>query len=102
MIGSTTQSCQGATSVLLQFFVEGNGVRATARMTDCSLVTVLKLLADLGCTRAGYHNHVHVLQFLPSPSDLRVTPEMEAGIADHIWTLDELVGLLEAPNSTAV
>jgi len=26
---------------------------------------------------------------------LRVTPAMEAGIADHVWTLDELVGLLE-------
>src|SRR5207247_3208907 len=37
-------------------FVEGNGVRATARMTDCSPVTVLKLLADLGCACASYHN----------------------------------------------
>jgi len=25
---------------------------------------------------------------------LRVTPAMEAGIADHVWTLDEIVGLL--------
>lgn len=25
---------------------------------------------------------------------LRVTPAMEAGIADHVWTVDELVGLL--------
>jgi hypothetical protein len=25
---------------------------------------------------------------------LRVTPAMEAGIADHIWTLEEVVGLL--------
>ena len=24
------------------------------------------------------------------------TPAMAAGIADHVWTLDELVGLLEA------
>jgi hypothetical protein len=27
---------------------------------------------------------------------LRVTPVMEAGIADHVWTLEELAGLLEA------
>ena len=27
---------------------------------------------------------------------LRVTPAMEAGIADHVWTLDELVELLDA------
>jgi IS1 family transposase len=26
---------------------------------------------------------------------LRVTPAMEAGIADHVWTLGELIGLLE-------
>jgi len=26
---------------------------------------------------------------------LRVTPAMEAGIADHVWSLGELVGLLE-------
>jgi len=25
---------------------------------------------------------------------LRVTPAMEAGIADHIWSLEEIVGLL--------
>ena len=26
---------------------------------------------------------------------LRVTPAMEAGIADHVWSLEELVGLLD-------
>src|SRR5438309_4620032 len=41
---------------IISALVEGNGVRATARMTDCSPVTVLKLLADLGCACAGYHN----------------------------------------------
>jgi hypothetical protein len=25
---------------------------------------------------------------------LRVTPAMEAGVADHVWKLEELVGLL--------
>jgi hypothetical protein len=25
---------------------------------------------------------------------LRVTPAMEAGVADHVWSLDELIGLL--------
>ena len=27
---------------------------------------------------------------------LRVTPAMEAGIADHVWSAEEIVGLLEA------
>jgi hypothetical protein len=26
---------------------------------------------------------------------LRVTPAMEAGIANHVWTLEEIVGLLQ-------
>jgi hypothetical protein len=26
---------------------------------------------------------------------LRVTPAMEAGVADHVWTLEEIVRLLE-------
>lgn len=25
---------------------------------------------------------------------LRVTPAMEAGVADHIWSMEEIVGLL--------
>jgi hypothetical protein len=27
-------------------------------------------------------------------STLRVTPAMEAGISDHVWTIEELCGLL--------
>jgi hypothetical protein len=26
---------------------------------------------------------------------LRVTPAMEAGISDHVWSIEEIVGLLE-------
>jgi hypothetical protein len=26
---------------------------------------------------------------------IRVTPAMEAGIADHVWSIDEIVGLLK-------
>jgi len=27
---------------------------------------------------------------------LRVTPAMEAGLAHHVWTIEELMGLLES------
>jgi len=27
---------------------------------------------------------------------LRVTPAMEAGISDHVWELEEIVGLLDS------
>lgn len=35
-----------------------------------------------------HYNFVRVHQ------TLRVTPAMEAGVADHVWTLDEIVALL--------
>ena len=36
--------------------VEGNSIRSTARMTDVSKPTILKLLADLGEACAVYHD----------------------------------------------
>ena len=30
---------------------------------------------------------------------LRVTPAMEAGVAEHVWSIEEVVGLLDAPLS---
>jgi IS1 family transposase len=42
--------------------VEGTSVNATCRMTGVAKHTVLKLLRDLGCAAAGYHNsHVRNL-----------------------------------------
>jgi hypothetical protein len=32
---------------------------------------------------------------------LRVTPAMESGLTDHIWSLEELVGLLDARKTEA-
>jgi hypothetical protein len=37
-----------------------------------------------------YYNFARVHQ------TLRVTPAMEAGIADHVWSVEEIVGLSEA------
>ena len=39
-----------------------------------------------------YYNFARVHQ------TLRVTPAMEAGIADHIWNIEEIVGLLDKSN----
>jgi hypothetical protein len=33
---------------------------------------------------------------------LRVTPAMEAGIADHVWSVEEIAGLLEQSTAEAV
>jgi hypothetical protein len=37
----------------------------------------------------AYYNFCRVHQ------TLRLTPAMEAGVADHVWSLQELVGLLD-------
>jgi hypothetical protein len=37
--------------------------------------------------RLVYHNFSHVCK------TLRATPAMEAGIANHVWRLDKIVGL---------
>jgi hypothetical protein len=42
-----------------------------------------------------YYNFCRVHQ------TLRVTPAMEAGLADHIWSLDELVELLKTKELSA-
>lgn len=40
---------------VLAALVEGNSINATCRMTGVAKHTVLKLLADLGCACAEYH-----------------------------------------------
>ncbi len=47
------------------------------------------------------HGHAIALHFMyynfcRVHQTLRVTPAMEAGVADHVWSLDEIVGLLDA------
>jgi len=37
-----------------------------------------------------YYNFARIHQ------SLRVTPAMEAGIADHLWSIDEIVELLDS------
>jgi len=32
---------------------------------------------------------------------LRVTPAMAAGISDHVWEIEEIVALLDAPSAVA-
>lgn len=34
--------------------------------------------------------------------NLRVTPAMEAALTDHVWSLEELVGLLESAEEKTV
>jgi len=43
-----------------------------------------------------------VYNFVRVHGSLRVSPAMQAGVADHLWTYEEVVGLLEAAEPSAV
>jgi hypothetical protein len=50
--------------------------------------------------KADNHRHMVALHYMfynfcRVHQTLRVTPAMEAGLADHVWTLQELVSLLK-------
>lgn len=76
--------------------VEGNSIRATARMTDVSKPTILKLLADLGTACANYHDdHVQNLHVRRLQADeiwsfvgakQKNVPEAKAQEWGDIWT----------------
>lgn len=77
--------------------VEGNSIRSTARMTDVSKPTILKLLADLGTACSAFHNaHVRNLrcqrlqcdeiwQFVGAKQK-NATPEQKAQGWGDVWT----------------
>ncbi len=72
--------------------VEGNSIRATVRMTGAAKNTIVKLLADLGEACAEYNfarPHRSLKERYPR------TPAMAAGVADHIWSLEEIAALLD-------
>ena len=115
---------------IIKALVEGNSLRATARMCDVAFNTVLKLLPEIGKACADYQdvafrnlrrftrltnafskkieNHscaiaLHYMHynFCRIHKSLRVTPAMEAGVTDHVWSVEEIAGLLEAVEKSA-
>ncbi|MBZ5678307.1 MAG: IS1 family transposase [Acidobacteriia bacterium] len=64
------------------------GMRRFTRLTN----GFSKKLENHGHMTALYFMHYN---FCRIHKTLRVTPAMEAGLTDHVWDIDELVGLLE-------
>jgi hypothetical protein len=63
--------------------------------------TVLAVVGQFDFHRVSHLRHRHMValfflyyNFCRVHSTLRVTPAMEAGISDHVWTIEELCGLL--------
>ena len=66
---------------VISCLVERNSIRATVRTTRVAKNTVVKLLCDLGRACSEYQD---------------MTPAMEAGITDHVWSLEEIIKLLDS------
>jgi IS1 family transposase len=77
--------------------IEGNSINATCRMTGVAKHTVLKLLKDMGCAAASYHDdHVRNLRVRRVQCDeiwafvyakqKNVTLEQMQGGAGDVWT----------------
>ena len=64
------------------------GMRRFTRLTN----GFSKKLENHGHAVALYFMHYN---FCRVHKTLRVTPAMEAGLTDHVWSLEQLVGLLE-------
>jgi hypothetical protein len=63
------------------------GMRRFTRLTN----GFSKKLEDHGHMVALYFMHFN---FCRVHKTLRVTPAMEAGLSDHVWSIDELIGLI--------
>jgi IS1 family transposase len=99
-IGTRVETIQGAPKPehISTSFVERQnltmrmGMRRFTRLTN-GFSKKAENLAHAIALHFMFYNFCRVHQ------TLRVTPAMEAGLSDHVWTLAELVGLLETQES---
>ena len=55
------------------------------------------------CPAQGVHSAIpSSYNFGPIHKTLHVTPAMAAGVAQHVWSFEKLVGLLDAAEKKAV
>lgn len=57
-----------------------------------------KKVENHACAIALHYMHYNFCRIHKS---LRVTPAMEAGVTDHVWSIEELAGLLEQVEKSA-
>jgi hypothetical protein len=81
---------------ILSLLVEGNSLRATSRITGCSINTVTKLLVDAGKACIKFHDETvrnvkarkvqadEVWSFVYSKD--KNTPKVKKGLAGDVWT----------------
>jgi len=63
-------------------------MRRFTLLTNAFLKTV-ENLEHVVALHFMYYNFARIHQ------TLRITPEMEAGVSDHVWSIEEILGLLK-------
>jgi IS1 family transposase len=74
------------------------GMRRFTRLTNAFSKKVENLMAAISLHFMHY-NYARPHQTLTKKYGQPTTPAMAAGIADHVWSLTEIAGLLDAPGS---
>lgn len=72
------------------------GMRRFTRLTNAFSKKVENLAAAVSLHFMHY-NFARPHQTLTKRNKYPTTPAMEAGVADHVWTIEEIVGLLDVP-----
>jgi IS1 family transposase len=70
------------------------GMRRFTRLTNAFSKKIENHIASIAIHYMHYN-------FCRIHQTLRVTPAMEAGVADHVWSISELIGLLEIKEKAA-
>jgi len=74
----------------------------TNPIARCPLVPPLLLLSKiLENHAAAVALHYMHYNFARIHRTLRITPAMAAGLTDHVWSIEEIIGLLEIAEKTA-
>lgn len=76
-------------------------MRATARIAGVARNTIDKLLVELGAACSKFHAaavslHMMYYNFGRVHMTLKTSPAVAAGVADHVWTVEEIVALLDS------
>ena len=78
-------------------------VKCSSLLRKRARTTRVRSLVEVYLRRAGFRRRYKgAYSFCRILQTLRVTPAMEAGLVNHPWTIEELVGLLEQRESHEV
>lgn len=91
-----TRSNPAKRTLVESALVEGNSIDSIVRITGVATPKILNLIEETGCACAAYHHrHVRGIKARRIHKTLRVTPAMEAEIADDDCSMEELGLILE-------